>query len=168
MTGGSLRTGILGIRLALRPAPLPPLLGSNPPQRAADSDEWAALAATSEWLATPASWNTLTTSLLGGEHREALSGPRRDGGADELPPFDAETLQAAARFFDEMAAHPQRLDWWRKLLPAHVYSSINSAFFAYSGVQSLERLGRAAVNSAVSTTPSHPPWSGQVQVTRRS
>ena len=84
--------------------------------------------ATSEWLAAPTSWTSLTTNLLGGNDTASQVA----AAAREVPPFDEETLRAAASFFEPFAAHPRQLDWWRKLIPANVYGSINTAFFAFA------------------------------------
>lgn len=87
-------------------------------------------------------WMLASTGLLGTSGNASESSSSNSSGADERERerheheddqgvWDAETLRAQAAFFDSFVEAPRALEWWRKLVPASVYRSINASFFSY-------------------------------------
>lgn len=90
--------------------------------------------------ATPTfDWMLASTGLLGANASASSTGQSSDveeqqqqqEHEDEQGLWDAETLRAQAAFFDSFVEKPEALEWWRKLVPASVYRSLNASFFSY-------------------------------------
>ncbi len=81
-----------------------------------------------------ASW--MGTLLLAADDGAAGGGSAADRAGDP-PPLSRESLMATARFWDDLAAAPETIEWYRDRIPSVLYDPINTRFLAFANESGL-------------------------------
>ena len=107
-----------------------------------------------------ASW--MGTLLLAADDGAAGGGVAADRAGDP-PPLSRESLMATARFWDDLAAAPETIEWYRDRIPSVLYDPINTRFLAFaneSGLPPPRRISSAERASLALLAPGAEPDGG--------